>query len=465
MGDDCVKEMVGLNLRADALGELRSADFLGSRHTCGCGRIHGVSLEKVIIGNGAIRSLPQLLQESGCNKVFLLADSHTYRAAGGAVQAALSGSCKIEALIFQRDHDLVPDEKALGEIFLRYPADTEIIVAVGTGVLNDLAKYASHKLHVPCLIVATAPSMDGFASDGAALIVDNVKVSYPSANVKAIIGDVDVLKQAPAKMIAAGLGDMLGKFSALRDWQLGALIEDEYHCPAVAAMVEKSVLRCIGDIGALCRREDAAVANLMEGLVLTGIAMSFAGSSRPASGSEHHLSHFWEMMFLLDGKAAVLHGTKVGIASAVISRLSAKLSAETIDWDACERRAAAFRFDDWKAKIQDVYKEAAPGILKLAAASNRQSTAERLQRLARIRKHWPEIAELLRGGPSPASIGEWLRSAGACVHPSEAGISRQELYQGVLHAKEIRSRYSVLQLLDDLGLLEEYAGAMRDGYA
>lgn len=454
-----------MELCSDRISNLRSSDFLGKQCSCECGKSHNVSIEKVIIENGAIGQISQVLQGFGYKKVFIMADANTYRAAGRAVEESLQGRFPYETLVYSGKDELVPDERAVGEFFIRFTPDADVIVAVGTGVINDLAKFASYKMGLPYIIVATAPSMDGYASDGAALIVDNVKVSYPSQNAKAIIGDVDVLKHAPMKMIAAGLGDMLGKYSALRDWKLGAIIEDEYYCNVVVAMVEKSVERCIDSMEGLCRREDAAIKNLMEGLVLTGIAMSFAGTSRPASGSEHHLSHFWEMMFLLEGKKAVLHGTKVGIASVIISKLSEQLASQSVDWAECEKTAKSFNHDEWKENIRTVYKNSAPGILKLAETGNRHSLADRLKRIEAIRKNWLMIVKLLGTGPSPHQMQNWLKQTGAPVCPSEVGIERADLYNGILFAKEIRTRYSILQLLGDIGLLEQYAKVMREQYS
>lgn len=452
-------------LCANSIGDLRSSDFLRTQCTCECGKTHSVNIEKVIIDNGAIRKIPELLKEFGYKSVFIMADDHTYKAAGNAVEDVLRGQFAYQTFVYHREEELVPDERAVGELLIHFAQDVDVVIAVGAGVINDLAKYASHKMGVPYIIVATAPSMDGFASDGAALIVDNVKVSYPMANVKAIIGDVDVLKLAPKKMIAAGLGDMLGKYSALRDWKLGAVIENEYYCNVVVAMVEKAVERCIHTIEGLCRRDDEAIKNLMEGLVLTGIAMSFAGTSRPASGSEHHLSHFWEMMFLLGGKKAVLHGTKVGIASVIISKMSKQLASQSVDWIACEEKAKTFDFDGWKENIKRVYKDSAPGILKMAEAGNRHSLAERRNRVEAIWKNWSMIAGLLSTGPSPQQIETWLKQTGAPVHPSEVGIEKADLVNGILYAKEIRTRYSILQLLGDLGLLEQYAYEQQEQYA
>ena len=453
-----------MELRPGMVGALRSSDFLGKECTCECGKIHSVSIEKILIEKGAIGRIPKLLQEFGYKKVFLMADGNTYLAAGKAVEKALQGQFIVESLVYQRVGDLVPDEKAVGEFFIRFTPDAEVIIAIGTGVLNDLAKYVSHKVQVPYIIVATAPSMDGFASDAAALIVDNVKVSYPARNAQAIIGDTDVLQKAPMNMISAGLGDMLGKYSALRDWKLGTLIEKEYYCEIVVNMVETAVQRCIDGMDGLRLREDKAIANLMEGLVLTGIAMSFAGNSRPASGSEHHISHFWEMMYLLEGKEAVLHGTKVGIASVVISKLAARLASQRVDWEQSLGKAKAFDAEQWKSEITEVYKKSAPGIITLSESGNRHSLADRLARIETIRKNWQAVVELLQAGPSPLQLESLLKQMGAPVKPSDIGIDKNHLYNGILYSKEIRTRYSILQLLGDIGLLDEYASVGQQQY-
>lgn len=456
--------LVDVNL--ENIGDFHVNDFLGKDFRCICGRVHNVTIERIIIGNGANKKIPQLLRDFNYKKVYLMADSNTYAAAGEDVEKLLQEAgfaCK--KLVYVREGELVPDERAAGEFLLNFDRACDVILAVGTGTINDLAKYMSNKLQVPYIVIATAPSMDGFASDGAALIVDNVKISYPVANPRAIVGDVAVLKKAPMNMLLAGLGDMVGKYTALRDWKLARIIQDEYYCDVVVKLVEASVKKCIDSADGLAAREDACIEKLMEGLVLTGIAMSFVGNSRPASGSEHHLSHFWEMMFLLAGKKAVLHGTKVGIATLVINRLTELLVSRPPDWQAIDKKTAVFDSEKWKEKIAEVYQKAAPGILRLCESSDRLSQTERLKRVAIIKANWGAITEALVEEPSAGVIESVLAKTGAPLSPFSVGIDGDMLLNSMLYGKEVRTRYTILQLLWDIGVLEEFATAVHDYYS
>ena len=163
-------------------------------------------------------------------------------------------------------------------------------------------------------VVGTAPSMDGYASNVSPLIIRHLKTTYTARPARVIIGDLQVLCEAPMHMLAAGVGDIIGKYVCLADWQLAHEINEEYLCPEVTALVRKSIEKVTENAEAAAKREKNAVAALMEGLVLSGIAMSYIGNSRPASGSEHHMSHYWEMMFLLRHQSDPLHGTKVGLS-------------------------------------------------------------------------------------------------------------------------------------------------------
>ena len=173
---------------------------------------------------------------------------------------------------------------------------------MGSGVIQDLCKYVSYQAKLPYYIVATAPSMDGYASKGAAMIWDNMKVTYNAHVPEVIIGDVDVLKDAPMEMIQSGYGDILGKYSCLNDWKLSRVVNGEYFCRYVYDLTYE-ILCKTKDLGPkLLERDAAAIETLMEALVGVGIAMAYVGNSRPASGSEHHLSHFFEVTGIMNGK-------------------------------------------------------------------------------------------------------------------------------------------------------------------
>ena len=232
----------------------------------------------------------------------------------------------------------------------------------------------------------------------------------------------------------------------------------------MAKIVEIALQNCVDSIDVYKDRDDTAIRNLMEGLVLTGIAMSFVGNSRPASGSEHHLSHFWEMMFLMQGKPAVLHGTKVGITTLASGKIGELLASEKIAFEEIEKRAKTFDEEQWEADILRIYGKAAPGVLKLSLQGNRNSMEEKKKRFNSIRAHWETIVSILTEGPSVSEIEDLLKRAGAPMNPKEIGVDERIVFDSILYAKEIRPRYTVLQLLWDIDLLGDFAQFIRDYY-
>ena len=305
------------------IGNLTINDLIGNKLDCECGNVHVMSTEYVVVEENAISKLPQIIEKLGYKNILIISDTNTNKVEGSKVNEYLVNSkLNINSVIFNTsEKDLVPNEEAVGKILVHAQRGLEVIIAIGTGTLNDLAKFVSYKLDIPSMIVATAPSMDGFASTGAALIIENLKITYITDCPKVIIGDVNILKDAPIDMIVAGFGDIVGKYSALCDWKLSQLINNEYVCEVSYRMVENSLKKCIKNTQGIKNREKDSIKNLMEALVLTGIAMSYVGNSRPASGSEHHLSHYFEMMFQFEGKEPVLHGAKVGIATVITMKL------------------------------------------------------------------------------------------------------------------------------------------------
>lgn len=447
-----------MELTIENVNKLELNDFLRDDLKCSCGKKHSIELEDVIIEEGAIKKVPDLLRKYKFKKVLVVSDTHTYEAAGKLVAEALDKSnFKYKQFIFEVKEDLVPNEEAAGKLLIQTDKDIDAIVTAGTGTLNDLAKFVSNKLGIPSVIVGTAPSMDGFASNGAALIVGNLKITYNAAVPKAIIGDVNVLKKSPEDMILAGFGDIVGKYSALNDWKLGKVINGEYYCDVTVKMVEDSLKKCIDNAEGIKNREPQAIKNLMEALVLTGIAMSFVGNSRPASGSEHHLAHYFEMMLLFENKKAILHGRKVGVNTVIITKLREMLANKDIDFDKALSEAKSFDINKWTEKVNSTFKEAASGIIQISKNDETTSIEKRLQRINSIKEHEKEIKEILKEVPSTHEIREILIKAGAPTLPEEIGIKNDSIFNAVIMSKEIRTRYTVLSVLSDLGLLEQFA--------
>ena len=189
---------------------------------CSCGKTHHLDIRKIVMGSNVISELPSILEDFKRKKIYILSDNNTWKAAGEKVYHTLKGNhFDVSFTMIDRGENiLIPDEKAVGEMFMGLPADTKMILSVGSGTLNDMAKYMSSRTKIPYTIVCTAPSMDGYASSGAPLMNGGRKISYTATLPYAIIGDTDIMKNAPMKMILAGYGDIIGKLTALADWKL-----------------------------------------------------------------------------------------------------------------------------------------------------------------------------------------------------------------------------------------------------
>ena len=194
--------------------------------------------------------------------------------------------------------------------------------------MNDVARLVSARCRIPYIIIATAPSMDGYASSTSAVVMDGGKKSLLLKTPYAIVGDTSLVKTAPDFMLAAGAGDILGKYIAIRDWQLTNRETGEYYCPDIASLVLATADRCAADLPLLFDRDDLVMTALMDSLVMAGIAISMYGTSRPAAGMEHQIAHAWEVNAILGGTNTYLHGNYVGFGTLVACRLYELASQE-----------------------------------------------------------------------------------------------------------------------------------------
>lgn len=433
-------------------------DYLDQHFTCNCGKEHYASLQAVRVGKDALNDLPVLVKEMGFQSLYLISDPITYGIAGEKCVSILKDA-GVSHKIIQLSH-MGFDEATLGELVIHMPADCDLVVAVGTGAINDMTRYFSFKMGRPFFTVATAAPMDGFASSVAALQVNHLKTTFDAQTPTAIIGDTEILKGAPYRMIAAGLGDLLGKFTCLFDWKLAKIINGEHYCDRIVELVENCVSDVLAGAGKAKERDPETLGNIMEGLVLAGVAMSLYGNSRPASGCEHHMSHYWEMMFEQAGKRAVPHGTQVGVGTVLILKLMEQLSKNGVDFDAA--RAAAKTYDQaaWENEIREAYGPAADGVIEMEAKAQKNETNARLARIDAMEAHWDEIAALMNDLPSSDEVMEILRSLDSPCLPKEIDVDDELLKRTFLYCKEVRARYTALQMVWDLGLLDTLSDAV-----
>ena len=427
--------------------------YLDQHFTCGCGREHYAPLKIVRIGENVLEELPECIRKLGHKSVFLIADKSTYEIAGKNCMKILE-QAGIKAKIQVLEH-MGFDEATVGELLIHMPEDCDLHIAVGTGTINDMTRFFSYHTGRPFLTVATAAPMDGFASSIAAIYVDHMKTTFPAQTPEAIIGDTNILKNAPYSMIAAGLGDLLGKFTCLCDWKLSVLINNEHYCPYIAALVENCAQTVLKDAHKARERDPKVLGNIMEGLVLSGVAMSLYGNSRSASGCEHHISHFWEMIFEQRGERPAPHGTQVSVGTVLILKLVEALKNTTVDFSRARKAAEAYNVKAWEKEIQEAYGPAAQGVIDLEKQSGKNTAEGRLKRLDVMEEKWAEIQKLLDGLPSSEQIVSLITSLGAPCWPAQIGVDDQLLKQTLMYCKEVRARYTILQMLWDLELLDE----------
>ncbi len=439
-------------------------DYLGKEFECDCQRTHTTRLETVSVQDHVDTVIIQYCKDHGYHTLYMIEDENTKEAYGQALeQTLINAGFEVDTVCLEKD--VVPNEIAVFNIVLNLKRKYDYILGVGSGTLNDLSKFISHKLQLDYGIVATAPSMDGFASVGAALITDDLKTTYDCHVPTAIFGDLDVLCQAPIDMIKAGLGDIVGKYNCLVDWKMSHIINDEYYCQTIVDMVYKSIKEVVDHADGVLNRDKAAIKAITEALIETGMAMGFVGNSRPASGSEHHVSHYWEMKFLFAHHAPVFHGAKVGLATPGIIALWKMLGQEELDFEKCKEKVAQFDQEQWKKLVCDRFEGASQGVLDLEEKAGKNNIENALQRIDHIQKQWPLIQEVIEKElPDPVKVVEILKSVEAPYCPSHVDISDEMVKDSLILAKEVRVRYGLLQLLWDLGLLEEYSDRFVEFY-
>ncbi|GAK60101.1 3-dehydroquinate synthase [Candidatus Vecturithrix granuli] len=424
---------------------------------CVCGKKHAVPIQEVVVRQGALEDLEDVLRRLNLGKkCVVIADLNTYQAAGEQVMEKLHNGTYLPKLSLFPTRELVkPDEYAIGKVMLDLEADTSFLLVVGSGSLTDLIRYISSRTGIPFVSVPTAASMDGYASSGAPMLQDGFKKTIISTHPHAIIADVDVFCRAPYELTASGFSDMLGKLTSRVDWKLSQIITGEYYCDYFAELIDGVVRMCVEQIAGIKQGEPEIMARLMEGLILSGIAMLVVGNSRPASGSEHSLSHYWEMKAFLEQKTPHLHGTKVGVATGVMSKFYEKFFARNpFDINLAAVRARKHSLEDIEATIRRNLGRAAEGVVEVAR-SIYLSWEEQQWQIEKLQAAWQEIKGLQAITPTFQRVFDIQQSVGASILPQEIEVDRPLLRETLLNAKEVRSKYTVLHAADTLGWLEE----------
>lgn len=404
---------------------------------CDCGRFHSCDIDSVYIEKDAAKRFEDLCRVY--NKILIVADENTYKAGGESVERALSDKV-LKRVIFSGSEILIPNENAIAEVEENTDG-IELLIGIGSGVIQDLCKYVSHDKNIPYMIFATAPSMDGYASTGAAMILNGMKVTVASGVPKAIVADTEVLKNAPFEMIAAGYGDVIGKYSALCDWRLSRVVNGEYFCDYIYDLTYKMIEKTLELADGIIKRDERSIGVLTEALATVGILMSFAGSSRPASGSEHHLSHFFEITGILDNAEYFPHGIDVAYSTVVTARLREQM----LEKDFPQKRY--FESDElYKEQMHRIYKSAADGCMGLQEKVGNYSN----DRTLIYKEKENEIRKILSDMPSGDEIEAMIEPMGLKMNKFYDMYGVDKIKDAVKYAKDLKDRYTVLWLNYDM---------------
>jgi len=412
---------------------------------CSCGKAHTCSIKEVNIGKSAIDTLSDICKNF--NTPLIVADQNTFLAAGKQTESSLSGK-KVKKVVFSGESILIPNEKAVKTVEENLDG-VDVIVGVGSGVIQDLCKSVAHFNNLPYLVVATAPSMDGYASNGAAMIMNGMKITYNATLPIALVADTEVLKNAPLDMIKAGYGDIIGKYSALNDWKLSNLINGEYFCNKIYELTFEQIQNTLSLSNLLLKRDETAIKTLMEALIVVGILMSFVGSSRPASGSEHHLSHFFEITGIIDGTEYLSHGLDVAFSTAVTAEIREKI-ANMKDFGAIRKISNQER----EVLLNKIYKDIAPSCIALQEKAGFYN----LDRSQIYKEKKNEIISILKEMPTQKEIINMLSAVELDIKDFYKFYGEEKINNAKLFAKDLKDRFSVLWLYYDfLGALNEQA--------
>ncbi|MBR2822235.1 MAG: sn-glycerol-1-phosphate dehydrogenase [Clostridia bacterium] len=428
---------------------------------CSCGKVHKCGLRFFRAGAGAVETLTNALKARGRKRPFVIMDEHTEKAAGEKVRQVLKadGIPMSEFVFPHREGKMEPDEWAVGALTMAMDPQCDVIVAVGSGVINDCGKVLAHACGLPSMVVCTAPSMDGYCSNSASMIQNRLKVSLYNACPEAIIADTDILATAPDIMLQAGLGDMIAKYVSVCEWRISHLVHGDAYCEEIADLVRHCLQKIVDQADGLMSRDPEALKAVLEGLVISGMSMAFAEISRPASGLEHYFSHMWEMQALQRGIPSDLHGIQVGVGTQLVLWIyEHMLSGDAVDIAKAEAAMRSFDEGRWEARMREIFGPVAPTVLEIERRVGKNRPETQAAHLKTIVENWNQIRDIIRAELPPRDqILALMKKCGMPVYPADLGISMKDTLDAFIGSREIRDKYLTSSLLWDMGLLEETA--------
>lgn len=415
---------------------------------CGCGRKHEIVVDDIIIDSGAVKELPEILKRPAYadkKSLVMICDENTYEAAGRQVEELVPELKKVvldPENLHANEHGVEAAKKGLDEI-----GDVDLMIAVGSGTIHDITRYHAYEMKIPFFSVPTAASVDGFVSTVAAMTWHGFKKSFTAVSPIVVIADTDIFKEAPLRLTASGVSDLLGKYTALADWKITHLLTGEYICDEICKMEYEALDRLRASLGGLTTGDKDAYENLMYGLLLSGLAMQMTGNSRPASGAEHHMSHLWEMEVIND-YIDFYHGEKVGVGLVLASKIYHKAAERMLEGDFQVKDSMPVETD----LIQENFNK--PGMYEIIMEENTPNLLDEVDS-AKLIEYKEEIASIIREIPTAEELIAMIDQVEGVKSLKDLGFDESYQAKTANLSPYVRARITFMRLLKFYDFYEE----------
>jgi glycerol-1-phosphate dehydrogenase [NAD(P)+] len=457
-----------------AYQQLRDAQDFLSRKSSGlantalacpyCGRVHKIPYQAIQVGPGVLQQVPELVQRAlghKPQKVGVIYDQaiegiieHQYLA------PFISQGLPVFRMPLGEEDFWLDSTRELGdEAAARVPADVEILIAAGSGVICDLTKWIATYSHKPFILCGSAPSMNGYTSITAVINEHDIKLTKYVDIPYAVVLDTHILAHAPVEMIQAGVGDMAARAICNADWKLSNFLQNSYFCPLPYQMTAASEASYLAAAEGICVAQPGAIADLSEAIAISGLSMSILdGETSPSSGGEHVISHFWDFMSHLENAPRNLHGAQVGVGTVMMLaayELFREIDPASLDPDRLVRS---------RLSLEAIQARNTARFGAAAAPLNETSQKKYLPPDAfkayiyKVVKQWDQLWEAINPYTAPLqTIRSRMQAAGLPLSLDAVQRTRQQAVDALLFGGRYRQRFTFLDLAWDLGLFPDAA--------
>ena len=403
------------------------------------------------MGRGASEKAPEVFKRFfPGRKALILADVHTWPALGEKVyNLFLQAAVPVDRHIIMEE-EFHAEWKYVEMVDALLDKDPDaVLVSVGSGVINDLCKLSSHHHGQSYLTLPTAASVDGYSSFGASITYQGAKQTFSCPAPVAIVADIDVIAAAPKEMTAAGYADLAAKVPAGAEWMVADFVGTAPIHPEAWKVLQDYLDDFLARPADVASGDPEAIADIFEGLTLSGVAMQAARSSRPASCCDHLFSHILDMTEHRYNGKLQSHGFQVAIGTLTMCAVFDELFKQDLtklDVDACV--AAWPTLEQEQERALRIFKDFPAPRLGYDEITKKWQPADEVRaQLTKLKAEWPELKRKLQWQVySYEKMKALLKAAGAPYEPEQIGVSRRQLHEMFAKVQLMRFRFNVLDL-------------------